>query len=299
MSEHLLTLAAANTLRNGHYRRTKPQRLQTAQAIREFVDDVGLCLLFPAQGLELPNVYQAVAGFQKSMTAKHNDSAISLTWSTKDKTLNQRWWYYGKLIKSKATLVALDLLPSFYALSENYGDPDDYLTEYEAGTLSADAKNIYAALLNEGPMHTIDIKRKVGLYGDAIKGKFDKAILDLQTGLKILPVGVAEAGAWRYAFVYDLLWRWLPGVPPQAQQISRGEARVNILARHLRNVVYATPKELTRTFGWSAKDVQTAVQRLAEQGQVSADVALKGLKEAVVLVAKPAARPASRPLDDQ
>jgi len=287
MAQKLLTLAPANTRRTQRYRRTKPQRLQTPEAIREFVDDVGLCLLFPAQGLEMPNVYQAVAGFQKTMTAKHNDPAISLTWGTKDQTLNKRWWYYGKLLKSKATLVSLDLLPNFYALSENYGDADDYLTEYEAGTLSADAKNIYAALLQEGPMHTIDIKRKVGLYGDSIKGKFDKAILDLQSGLKILPVGVAEAGAWRYAFIYDLVWRWLPDVPKQAQYITRSDARANILERHLRNAIFATPKELTRLFGWSAKEVQTALQRLADQGSVTTDVAFKGMKETVVLISQP------------
>ena len=287
MPQTLITLAQATKLRTQRYRHTKLQRLQTPEAIRQFVDDVGLCLLFPAQGLELPNVYQAVAGFQKTMTAKHDDAAISLTWSTKDQTLNKRWWYYGKLLKSKATLVSLDLLPNFYALSENYGDPDDYLTEYEAGTLSADAKNIYVALLQEGPMHTIDLKRKVGLYGDAIKSKFDKAILDLQMGLKILPVGVAEAGAWRYAFIYDLLWRWLPKVPPQAQKITRGDARATILERHLRNVIYATPKELTRIFGWSAKDVQAAVQRLVDEGSVTMDVTFKGMKETVVLIAQP------------
>ena len=74
-----------------------------------------------------------------------------------------------------------------YALSENYGDLNDYLQEYEEGTLSADAKNIYEVLLREGPMHAIAIKRKVNLYGDEVEGKFDKAISELQTGLKILP----------------------------------------------------------------------------------------------------------------
>lgn len=283
MASSDLTTAAAAKLRKERYRQTRLLRLQNAEAIQQFVNDVGVCLLFPAQGLEIPNVYQAVAGYEKSMTARHNDSAISLTWGTKDRSLDKRWWYYGKLLKNKATLVSFDLLPNFYALSENYGDPDDYLQEYEAGTLSADAKNIYAALLQEGPMHTIEIKRKVGLYGDEIKGKFDKAIVDLQTGLKILPVGVAEAGAWRYAFIYELLWRWLPDVAQQAQQITRGEARANILDRHLRNVIYATPKELTKIFGWNAKDVQAAIQRLVDEGRATFGNEVRGVKDEVVL----------------
>ena len=41
------------------------------------------------------------------------------------------WWFYGKLLRHKATLVSLDFLPNFYALSENFGDYEhDYLEEY-------------------------------------------------------------------------------------------------------------------------------------------------------------------------
>jgi hypothetical protein len=117
MRDVLLTQKHMEALRNERYHRRRDIRLSSADAIRRFVDEAGVCLLFPAQGIEIPNVYQAVAGFAKSMTAKHNDPAISLTWGTKDRSLNQRWWYYGKLIKGKATLVSLDLLPSFYALA--------------------------------------------------------------------------------------------------------------------------------------------------------------------------------------
>jgi hypothetical protein len=281
--DHLMTLAQAQSLRNTRYRRARNLRLRDASAIREFVNDVGLCLLFPVQGIEMPNVYQAVAGFEKQTTPQHDDPTISLTWNTKDRALDQRWWYYGKLIKAKATLVSFDVLPSFYALSANYGDPDDYLHEYEAGTLSVDAKNIYEAVLKHGPMHAIDIKRKVGLYGDAHKGKFDKALSELQVGLKVLPIGVAEAGAWRYAFIYELLWRWLPEVPAQAREIGRGEARAALLARHLRNVIVTTPKEIARTFGWKPAEVEKAVTAVTDAGSATAGRVVKGIDAEVVV----------------
>ena len=286
MTQHsmtVMTLAKATALRDQRYRRTLKLRARTPEAIRQFVDDVGLCLLFSVNNIEMPNVYQAVCGAAKDTDTTLRDANVGLTWNTKDAALDKRWWYYGKLIKSKATLVSLELFPNFYALSENYGDPDDYLTEYEAGTLSADAKNIYEALLREGPMHAIQIKRKVNLYGDEVKTKFDKAVQELQSSLKILPVGVAEAGAWRYAFIYDLLWRWLPDVPTQAREITRSQARVNILARHLKNVIYATPKEIARMFGWSMIDVDTAIQHLVSRGEVTTNTLIKGLKQEVVL----------------
>lgn len=278
------TLKHIEALRNERYRRRRDLRLTSEDDIRRFVNDAGVCLLFPAQGIEMPNVYQAVAGFAKGMTAKHNDPAISLTWGTKDRSLHQRWWYYGKLVKGKATLVSLDLLSSFYALSENFGDDDDYLLEYEAGTLSNDAKNIYEALLRHGPLHAIELKRKSNLYGDEVKAKFDKALGELQAGLKVLPTGVAEAGAWRYAFIYDIVSRWLPEQTKAAQSISRGEARANILSRHLRNVVMADAKTLARIFGWKINEVDAALKKLAERAEVSLDQQVKGVKGDVAVV---------------
>lgn len=281
-TQPVMTLAQAQVLRNERYHRKRNLRLTNADAIRVFVDDVGVCLLFPVQGIEMPNVYQAVAGFEKDTTSKHNDPHISLTWNTKDRALDKRWWYYGKLIKGKATLVSLDLLPCFYALSENFGD-DDYLHEYEAGTLSADARNIYEALLKHGSLHVIELKRKANLYGDAVKGKFDKALTELQIGLKVLPVGVAEAGAWRYAFIYDIVSRWYPDVPIKAREITRGEARATILSRHLRNVIYATPREIARIFSWSAQDTAGTIQRLVERDGVSVGERVEGVTGEVMV----------------
>lgn len=281
-----LTPARIAALRDARYRRKRSLRLKDADDIRAFVDDVGVCLLFPIQGIEMPNVYQAVAGGEKALTPQHDDPHIALTWNTKDQALDKRWWYYGKLIKGKATLVSLDLLPHFYALSENFGGEDDYLHEYQSGALSADAKNIYAALLRHGPLHAIDLKRKANLYGDALKGRFDKALTELQVGLKVLPVGVAEAGAWRYAFIYDIVSRWFPDVSERARTITRGEAQATILSRHLRNVICATPKDVSRLFGWSAQETATAIRRLVERGEVVLGEAIVSVKSDGVLTAR-------------
>jgi hypothetical protein len=272
-----LTLAQIQKRRDERYRLRKTLRLKDADDIRQFVNEVGVCLLFPVQNVEMPNVYQAVAGYAKDMTAKHDDPAISLTWNTKDRSLDQRWWYYGKLLRNKATLVSLELLPAFYALSENFGEEDDYLHEYQAGMLSADAKNIYEALLKNGAMHAIELKRKSNLYGDELKSKFDKALNELQTGLKVLPVGIAEAGAWRYAFIYEIVSRWFPDVSSEAQKLSRSEARAIIMKHHLQNVIAASQKQIVGVFSWSAREVEAATKQLVELGVV--DLAeIEGLK---------------------
>jgi hypothetical protein len=279
----LLSQKSIEDLRDDRYRRKHALRLTNEDDIRAFVNEVGLCMLFPVNGVELPNVYQGVAGSKREVSVSQRDPVIGLTWNTKDKSLDKRWWYYGKLVKGKATLVSLDLFPNFYALSENFGDEDDYLTEYEAGTLSADAKNVYEALLKHGPLHAIELKRKANLYGDSLKGKFDKALNELQVGLKVLPTGIAEAGAWRYAFIYDIVSRWYPDVPKAAREITRGDARANILQRHLRNVIMTTPKEIARLFGWKPAEADVAIKKLIERETASKGKLVKGVEHDVIL----------------
>ena len=249
--------------RERRYRRLSALRCQNVDDIRNFVNDVGICMLFPVQGIEMPNVYHAVAGYDKAMTAKHDDPTISLTWNTKDQSLDKRWWFYAKYIRGKATLISLDLLPCFYALSENLGDDDDYLQEYRDGKLSTDAKTIYETLLKGGAAHAIQLKRASGFYGDEKKSRFDRALNELQCGLKVLPVGIAEAGAWRYAFVYEVLQRWLPAVPQQAQQLSRSQARQIITQRYLQNAIVTTPTSLAKLFGWTLREAQETLHHLA------------------------------------
>ncbi len=101
-------------------------------------------------------------------------------------------------------------------------------------------------------------------------------------------MGVAEAGAWRYAFIYQIVSRWYPELPAQAQAFTRSDARAAILSRHLSNVIYTTPKDIARIFGWAPKDVQAAVDRLREQDVVESDVEIPGMRGGCIVLKQPA-----------
>jgi hypothetical protein len=122
-------------------------------------------LSLPYQRRGTASLWDAVCGRVKPVPNEHHDPHIQKTWGWKDTSLDKRWWYYGKLLRKKATLVSLELLPFFYALSENYGDPDDYLQQYREGRLSHEAKQIYEALLEHGPQHVIELRRLARLRG--------------------------------------------------------------------------------------------------------------------------------------
>jgi len=265
--------------RQARYRRRMDLRVTTPAQAQRFVNDVGFCLLFPTQ-VEMPSLWDAIAGRMVKTYSSHSGYEIERTWGWKDESLNKKWWYYGKLLRHKATLVSLDFLPNFYALSDNYGDYEhDYLEEYREGRLSAEAKAIYEALLKNGALDAIRLRRESHMSAEASKPRFEKALTELQIGLKVLPVGIAEAGAWRYAFIYEVLPRWLPDVPERARGIGRGQARQAILDQYLRNVIATTIKDISRIFGWTVDETQHIADALAQQGRLTLAVKVTGISQ--------------------
>ncbi len=270
-------LLAAREIR---YRRRMNLRITSPEQAVEFVNDVGFCFLFPIQNVEMPSLWDAIAGRVVKTYPDHKGYEIERTWGWKDEALDKKWWYYGKLVRARATLVSLGFLPNFYALSENFGDYEhDYLAEYKTGALTAEAKQVYEALLRNGALDAVRLRREVHMSSDASKGRFEKALTDLQTGLKVLPIGIAPVGAWRYAFIYEVLPRWFPEIPARAQAIGRTEARRCILDQYLRNVIFSTKPLASRVFGWSLTETQQAIDALAGEGRLELDVKLAGVRD--------------------
>lgn len=264
--------------RNLRYRRTAALALKSEADARAFVESVGFCFLWPIKELEMPSLLHAIAGRAREVPAEHADPDGSRCWGWKDRSLGQRWWYYGKLLARRATLVSLELLPYFYACSPNYGDLNDYLQEYHEGTLTADAKQVYEALLEHGPLDTVHLRKAAHMSAENAKSRFDRALTDLQVGLKVLPVGVAEAGAWHYAFVYEIVQRHFPDLPAQARPIGRSEARRALIQRYLDTVVAADMATIRRVFhvlNWSPSELERTIQTLLRE-QTIVEVHVEG-----------------------
>src|SRR3972149_5049108 len=106
---------------------------------RSFTNATACSLVFsyfwPIKDVTLPSLWAAVAG-DRPVADAHDDPG-HVTWGWKDSLLGARKWYYAKVLRKKATIIALDVAPYFYALSENYGDPrGDYLLQHEQGLLT-------------------------------------------------------------------------------------------------------------------------------------------------------------------
>src|SRR5204862_1215453 len=133
-------------------------------------------------------------------------------------------------------LISLATAPYFYALSQNYGSPEqDYLVAYEQGLLTQAAKQVYEALLKEGALNTVDLRKAARLTSKQSDSEFNKALEVLQADFKILPVGVAQAGAWKYAFIYEITAQHYPDLPEQARGIGEAEAREKLAELYFRS----------------------------------------------------------------
>lgn len=233
------------------------KRLSSPAQALTFVNQRGFVYFWPIKGIDLPSLWTAVAG-NRPVADKHDDPG-HITWRWKDGALDKKIWYYAKILRKKATMISLDVAPYFYALSENYGSPEeDYLLTYEEGRMTQASKQVYETLLNEGAMNTLDL-RKAAKLANAKDSEFNKALEYLQSDFKILPVGVSEAGAWKYSFIYEVVPRHFPELPEKARKIGEGEARAKLIELYFESVGAAQERDAVKLFGWKKELVARAI----------------------------------------
>ncbi len=250
------------------YRTTASLRLHNPQDAIDFVNERGFIFFWPIKNFDLPNLWRATAGENSSST--NHDDVGDITWNWKDSLLNKRVWYYGKLVRKKATIISLRMAPYFYALSPNYGDYEsDYLLEYKSGLMSVEMKNVYEALLQYGPLHTIDLHRITHMNSAHSKYVFNKTITNLQSEMKIIPIGIAIAGRWGYAMIYDIAARHYPEIVEKARFISEAKAQQTILLAYLRSVGLTNFCTIQRFFGWQESYIEQACKALEEQNEIT------------------------------
>ena len=150
------------------------KRLSSPSQALTFINTRGFIYFWPIKGIDLPSLWTTVAG-ERPVADKHDDPG-HITWGWKDDALDKKFWYYGKILRGKATMISLEIAPYFYALSENYGAPEeDYLIAYHEGRLTQASKQVYETLLDNGALNTLDL-RKMAKLSNAKDSEFNKAL---------------------------------------------------------------------------------------------------------------------------
>jgi hypothetical protein len=249
------------------FRTAAGRRIATKEEAIAFVNARGYVYFWPIKEVTLPSLWTAAAG-DRPVPDEHDDPG-HVTWGWKDELLGAKQWYYAKVLRKRATFISLDTLPHFYALTENYGEPDkDYLLQYQEGRLTWEAKTVYETILNERALDTVSLRKQARMTNKASDSPFNRALEILQADFKILPVGIAQAGAWKYAFVYECVHRHYPGLLDQARAIRQAQARRHLIELYLRSVGAARVRDLNLLFGWPKSEVDATLAILAQKGTV-------------------------------
>ncbi len=258
-----LNLGKLKTHRNRTFHFLTSNRVTDPAGALDFVNERGFVYFWPISGVDLPSLWKAVVG-DRDVPNDHDDPG-HITWGWKDDALPKKIWYYGKILRRKATIISLEVAPYFYALSENYGSPEeDYLLSYEEGRLTQAAKQIYETLLDKGSLDTISLRKEARML-NAKESAFNRAMEDLQMDFKILPVGVAEVGAWKYAFRYDITSRHMPELEEQARPIGEAEARQKLVQLYFASVGAARVRDVIKLFGWPPELVHRTLDKLVQK----------------------------------
>ena len=266
-----LDLKKLRDFRSHSFHLSSAARLTTPLQALHFVNERGFVHFWPIKDVLLPSLWVAAAG-DRPVPNEHDDPGM-VTWGWKDDSLDKRIWYYAKILRRKATFISLEVAPYFYALSENYGSPEeDYLLAYEEGRLTQAAKQIYETLLDKGSLDTISLRKEARLL-NAKESAFNRALEELQKDFKILPVGVVEAGAWKYAFRYEITARHFPELPEQARLIGEAEARRKLVELYFAALGAAQPRDVIRLFGWAPELTRRTISGLVQHGSLVEGVA--------------------------
>ncbi|MCX6054696.1 MAG: winged helix DNA-binding domain-containing protein [Chloroflexi bacterium] len=259
-----ISLKRVEIFQDRTFRHSQEDRLKTIQDAIDFVNERGFIFFWPVKNVSFPSLWCATAG-QRPVPSEHDDPG-HITWNWKDQSLDKRIWYYGRILKKRNTIISLKTLPSFYALSPNYGSPEeDVFDQYQQGLLSLEAREIFQTLLEKGPLDTLSLRRESHLSGSNALSPFNRAMDLLQRDLRILPTGIAETGRWGYAFVYDLTHRYYPDLLEEARMISESSARSHLVTRYLSSVGAAKNKEISSIFGWPGEITDRTVNLLIKK----------------------------------
>ena len=261
-----LTARHLTAARDRGFRRHRALRVRSAAAAQRFVETVGFCSTFYCFREGVACLWEAVVGRARPRWPKrsHHDAGVGLTWRLKNDLPAARRVYYGKVLKGRPLLVALDVFPAFYALARGRQRARDYVVEYEAGRLSHSARRLMDALVREHPQYTRELRGNAFMLESSKTREFERAMAELQQGLWV--VKTEERYEPTFSYRWDLVEAWLPEAVSAAHRLSRVAALDRLVTRYLGAAVYTRPRLLAQLFGVPMAEIEAAAVRLARRG---------------------------------
>lgn len=237
-----------NDLELQHLRREKwrleGEPLRTLEEAREFVDSVGMCLMYPVRPMPvLPTFIGAAIGSDLRLPSRPAGTPDVRTEPGEElalRLLRNKFVFVAPLFHD-TLLISQRLLPFFYAL---IGDrkPKQPPRSREQGKASPLSEHTFRKLEERGPLNPTQLQEQLG--GDLSPSAVERVLHGLWEALKIVPIDrSAESGN-----TWEVLYRWAPELVAEGVRISDAEALSALISKYLDGVVAATPEEIEAFF---------------------------------------------------
>ena len=241
--------------RNQRWCYTPSLKLKNEKDALRFIDEVGFCLLFSCKEIPLP---------------KLSGAALSRNWdwwSWKESLQAQKQWYNSRVVRHKATLLSMEMLPCFLALYYASGGCEVYEEAFYYQQLTRPAYDIADYLYQHGPTSVDDLRLHLAGKGKTGTRKFHTALQELQSKFMIAVSGVVER-SWGVR-VIDLFSHWVPPkVLAKAQEMTPTDARQQIIMQFIATSGYITQAEINRCFRWDNETTQLMIETLLDNQKI-------------------------------
>ncbi len=226
--------------------RLNGQPIRTIEQARAFIEDVGLCFMYPQRPpLLTPTLMGAFAGTDDRLPDwKHAfaDPRAAEATELMVRLLRERTAFEANLFEeNNGFLLAASVFPYFYALQgeRNPKQPPKPGTRSPYSQLACDA----FAVIQNGPISKQKLLEKLG--GGVSTAALDKALAELWSKLRITRVDyrASEGSVW------DLLYRWAPEAVKEGMVLSVAEALSALISKYLDCAIAVEPTELEGFLG--------------------------------------------------
>lgn len=261
------------------YRRANSSAVKNERQALAFVNSVGFCLASKSDGLELPNLWDAVLSGQPvpengNGLAKRN-YYLSYAWEIQNVLPNHNSVFYGKIFRRRPSLISREYFPYVYALTERTGDKDEHKTEFAQGKLSASAKNIMDVLMKSGALTAKELRNAVAGKGKKGVQGFEKAMDELQRKMFVTRV---VGNRQNFGSEWAPIIKCFPAEVRKAKKISTELACNKLLEKYFQNQLISSIDSIHKVFGWSRQTIYHTIGQLMHAGVITTTVLLNGKK---------------------
>jgi hypothetical protein len=168
----------------------------------ELIRRMGLAYLFGGVDADLPSLHTELTGREHIADW---DEETGKVWLLRGRLAQLGEAWYGEWLRRKGTFVAVALLP---AALRWLGTPADEQGGVAlAGAASPEARSLFEALLVEGPLSSVELRRATDLTGAERTATFSRALTALRRRMLITTYGVEGGGSGWDSAVYELTAR--------------------------------------------------------------------------------------------